>query len=603
MDETLRQDLTQVFSRGQDFDNDGLSAGFLLGTRHQSVVIGKSPRHRGLLVGTVRAVSDRGVTVELCGPLKRGDGVVFDRGFPEEKEEGGLIFEIFDGRGESVGLGIDDQRDHGLYRLTFGKGAVELSRIKPGDRVWRSRDSSFDGRMKTYMMGAAHHRNKVKVCVRGSLNEPLEVCVFDDQGREGRGYTESVLQPATRRPIVYDDIIKAIGTLGNTSFSLSEIDTEKLAPGMFVPIAEIKAARRTAVTNLYASRVKTPGGTEVDKTVSYRELVSHAIENSTPSDALAQVSPLCRTPMQVTAACQIPWVTEIYVDFLEVHGLREAVALVKRSGKRCIVATPRIIKPDEQRLWIFYLRLKPDALLIRSIGFLQQMVDFGGPGVFVKSANSTIPELIGDFSLNPSNTVTSILLLESGLSRITPTHDLNANQICNLAKTLGHELSKRIEVIAHQHLPIFHTEHCVFCRFLSSGNSYKDCGHPCETNRIHLRGMDGSDNVVLADQGCRNTVFNAQAQSAAQYMDAMVQSGIRKFRVEFVDEPADVVEPLLEKYRNICEKKRNAARSLIDWLDQVPDSNGRLQGSTSGSLRPLKEISRSQLKQTAYQKS
>ena len=134
-------------------------------------------------------------------------------------------------------------------------------------------------------------------------------------------------------------------------------------------------------------------------------------------------------------------------------------------------------------------------------------------------------------------------------------------------------------------------------------NSYKDCGHPCETNRIHLRGMDGSDNVVLADQGCRNTVFNAQAQSAAQYMDAMVQSGIRKFRVEFVDEPADVVEPLLEKYRNICEKKRNAARSLIDWLDQVPDSNGRLQGSTSGSLRPLKEISRSQLKQTAYQKS
>jgi collagenase-like PrtC family protease len=75
-----RRDLTQVFSRGQDADNDGLSAGFLLGTQHQSVVIGKSPRHRGLHVGTVRQVSDRGITVELTGPLKRGDGVVFDRG-------------------------------------------------------------------------------------------------------------------------------------------------------------------------------------------------------------------------------------------------------------------------------------------------------------------------------------------------------------------------------------------------------------------------------------------------------------------------------------------------------------------------------------------
>lgn len=33
-----------------------------------------------------------------------------------------------------------------------------------------------------------------------------------------------------------------------------------------------------------------------------------------------------------------------------------------------------------------------------------------------------------------------------------------------------------LEAILHHHLPIFHTEHCVFCRFLSDGNSYKDCG-------------------------------------------------------------------------------------------------------------------------------
>ena len=29
--------------------------------------------------------------------------------------------------------------------------------------------------------------------------------------------------------------------------------------------------------------------------------------------------------------------------------------------------------------------------------------------------------------------------------------------------------SAKLEVIVHQHLPIFHTEHCVFCRFLSDG--------------------------------------------------------------------------------------------------------------------------------------
>ena len=65
----------------------------------------------------------------------------------------------------------------------------------------------------------------------------------------------------------------------------------------------------------------------------------------------------------------------------------------------------------------------------------------------------------------------------------------------------------------HQHLPIFHTEHCVFCRFLSEGNSYLDCGRPCESTSVHLRDGNGKDHLVLADEGCRNTVFNAQAQS------------------------------------------------------------------------------------------
>lgn len=46
-----RKDLKQVFSRGQDEQYDGLSAGFLLGVKHQNLVRGRNPRHRGLLVG------------------------------------------------------------------------------------------------------------------------------------------------------------------------------------------------------------------------------------------------------------------------------------------------------------------------------------------------------------------------------------------------------------------------------------------------------------------------------------------------------------------------------------------------------------------------
>jgi hypothetical protein len=41
-----------------------------------------------------------------------------------------------------------------------------------------------------------------------------------------------------------------------------------------------------------------------------------------------------------------------------VHGLRDAVAQVKAAGKTVVVATPRVIKPGEERLFTFYLRLQ-----------------------------------------------------------------------------------------------------------------------------------------------------------------------------------------------------------------------------------------------------
>ena len=67
----------------------------------------------------------------------------------------------------------------------------------------------------------------------------------------------------------------------------------------------------------------------------------------------------------------------------------------------------------------------------------------------------------------------------------------------------------------HHHLPIFHTEHCVFARFLSDGNDFRDCGRPCERHTVHLRDAASADHLMLADEGCRNTVFNAAAQSGA----------------------------------------------------------------------------------------
>jgi putative protease len=183
--------------------------------------------------------------------------------------------------------------------------------------------------------------------------------------------------------------------------------------------------------------------------------------------------------------------------------------------------------------------------------------------------------MTGDFSLNAANVLSTSLLLGMGLDRITPTHDLNASQVARLAAAVG---GSRLEAVAYQHLPVFHMEHCVFCRFLSAGTSYRDCGRPCEQHRLELKDPTGRLHPVLADVGCRNTVLGAQAQEASLHLEAWLRAGIRDFRLEFAHESADQVTKVTEAFHR-------ALAADIPWK-QLHESLARLspQGSTQGSL-------------------
>ena len=80
------------------------------------------------------------------------------------------------------------------------------------------------------------------------------------------------------------------------------------------------------------------------------------------------------------------------------------------------------------------------------------------------------------------------------------------------------------ELTLHQHMPMFHMEHCVFCTFLSKGTTYKDCGRPCESHVVHLRDRVGQMHRLMADVGCRNTLFNAVDRKSTRLSSHSVTS-------------------------------------------------------------------------------
>ena len=66
-------------------------------------------------------ITTQGIMIKLNGPngIKRGDGVVFDRGQPEEDEDGGSIYEIFK-NGKSVGMKKTENEKVGKNRENNG---------------------------------------------------------------------------------------------------------------------------------------------------------------------------------------------------------------------------------------------------------------------------------------------------------------------------------------------------------------------------------------------------------------------------------------------------------------------------------------------------
>ncbi len=543
--------LEQVYSRG-------LGAFFIGGTDHQAVVQGRSPRHRGVLMGRVARVLADCIVVTpepsaAAAPLKPGDGVVFDAAdwrSPEDHEEGGRVYHVTP-RG-------------GRLELQFGHGAIDAARIRPGDLLWRTHDPDLDRAARPFTQAAAPvHKQPLRVHVTAHEGAPLVIAWSLAQQPQVQVTVRSTepLPPAQSRAISAEYLREQLGRLGNTPYELADVQLD-VRGRPFAPSSLLNHLRREAVEQLMERQAQ-PGPTAVRDPLATLEAALEQTNHASgpPEPAALQLHLLVRTPEQLEAALELR-PASITLDYLELYGLRPAVERVQASGITARVASPRVLKPSEQRIVHFLLKLECE-IVVRSSGLLDALRE------------AEHPPLIGDFSLNAANVLSTDILLGLGLERLTPTHDLNAAQVAALARSIG---ADKLEVIAYQHLPVFHTEHCVFCRFLSEGTSYKDCGHPCEQHRIALRDVHGRAHPVMADVGCRNTVFGAEAQEASRHLDQWRAAGIRHYRLEFVHESGEQVARIAQAFREALAGRLPAGelKSLLQWL--AP------QGTTQGSL-------------------
>lgn len=526
------RELQQSFSRG-------FTHGFLEGTNNKKLVDGTFPKSRGVYLGRVEKILRDGVVCTIEAPLKRGDGLVFDAGDPTKREEGGRVYDV-----RRSGTKLEGEVPEGeRIEIVMGRSDVDLTRLHEGDRIWKTSDPALDKRLRsTFETEKPYRTFPVAVTVEGREGAPLRTIWTDlDKGSTVVAQSEMPLERAEKRPLGREVLEEQLGRLGGTLYRLEQL-TVSLEGEVIVPKSELNRIRRDAAERLEAMRELPPTYTRLQGAGALAPKVSFKADPEPVTSP--RLTALCRTLEQVKAAVRTD-AAMIYADFEFIKQFPDAIAVCREAGKPIALATPRIHMPGENGYHRNILNLKPDAVLVRNTGalyyYLRERAEKPG---------EKHPLLIGDFSLNVSNHKTVELFREAGLDWVTPSYDLNIQQMVDMLRMAD---TSRLEIVIHQHLPMFHTEHCVYCTFLSEGTDYTNCGRPCEEHRASLQDRIGMSHPVRVDEGCRNTVYNAIEQSGAEYLSEFKELGVPSYRVEFLEENAEKVQEVLSLYRSALD--------------------------------------------------
>ena len=524
----------------------GFSPGWLNGDDHKMLVPGFSSSKRGVLLGEIAQFKGPRIEVRLAGPVARGDGIVFDGDRAAKAEQGGRVYGIYiRGRSEEAATG-------GLVELEFQRDSLDFNQLYVGQRLWKTDDPQLTARLRKTFTGPDPLRKRSVVFdVQAVVGAPLVITArlkeFQAAGRDIVVRVESSdhLPVARKHPITREFLQEQLSRLGNTVYELTQLDAE-ISGDPMIPLSVLSKLRQQLVAELdrvtQAARVRQISNASPLQML--RDAVDRTASGGNPIATEPRLHVLCRTLDQVRELARIKQSLNstdehqssvVYADFSDIREYREATQVAHEAGLTIFLATPRIQKPDELGLFHAIGKHPADGILVRNLAGLRYFTERG-------------VTVIADYSLNVTNELTAAFLKQQGAGRLTASYDMNRDQLLTMVAAVP---AAWMEVVIHQHMPMFHMEHCVFCSVLSPGTNKTNCGRPCDSHVVQLRDRVGSEHPLQADVGCRNTLFNAVPQSAAEAVRTLIEQGIRDFRVEFLTETAREVQQTLTLYRDL----------------------------------------------------
>lgn len=507
------RDLSVTYSRG-------FFTGWLNGVNHQKLVDGTYSAHRGIEVGRIKEVKKSSFIIETSLELTAGAGLLI----VNDHEVGSKIF-----MAKKIARG---------WEVELVQKKIKL---KVNDKVFLNSDEKLDKDLqKSWLTREGQKKIPVKLEVMGRLNQKLFVKMIDPEGRIVESESISVLEKANKQGLTVDFIFEELSSLGASVYKVSAKEAV-LEKSLFINQKELKDIKRNLIQKMNELRIK------VLPPIYQKEILKN---ESTKTVGLSLLNILLRTKAQVEGLIEGKnnnlflnvdhKIGHVILDFEFGKDYAPSIEALKKAGFKTAIATTRVLKPNEYHNLKMITRTNPDKILVRNLGALEYL-----------KRTSQIP-LIGDFSLNVTNSYTHDYLLKKGLESVCCSYDLNQSQLLDLFEAAD---PGKLEVTVHQYMPEFHMEHCVFAAFLSKGSSFRDCGKPCEKHEVKLKDPYGNWHYLKADHECRNTFYKATPQSASFLIQMLLIKNISAVRIEALNETTKDLNAKILTYLNLlCGK-------------------------------------------------
>src|SRR6267143_7121390 len=230
------QPLVQIFSRG-------FTGGMYGGRAGRDYVTRTQPDNRGAVLGEVIGRDENELIVSVSQPIQRGDGLGFEH--PAGPDKG------------NRGFGVRSVRTIGRQQGKVRQAIQPAEDIPAGWTVVRSAEAALLTRARESFAAVPStgepERTRVDVTVLGAAGEPLTL-ICRTGADEVIVKSTTALAPATRHGLDERRLRTQLGRLGETPFTLGDVDVSGLAKDLFIPISILNDLRREATGILLRDR-------------------------------------------------------------------------------------------------------------------------------------------------------------------------------------------------------------------------------------------------------------------------------------------------------------------------------------------------------------